>query len=179
MFIKRLSVLISSSIVVLMSQFAFASKATNVTCPTADQIKQFSYLASFPFGFNNKSKSMKSVAVAVNMEELEAESGWALVMHPLEVGQSETAPQALQNAIDKLQPVSSTPFNYTIVDDLEIPVCAYTLPGNQQFNALAYYIDESYDDMDDDNFAKVRSKTSHQRMRMLKIAKQVKQLIRQ
>ena len=179
MYIKRLSVLISSSIVVLMSQFAFANKATSVNCPTADQIKQFSHLASFPFGFNSESKSMKSVAVAANMEELDAESGWALVIHPLEVSQSETAPQVVQNAIDKLVPVSSTPFNYTIVDDLEVPVCAYTLPGNQQVNALAYYVDQSFDDMDDDNFAKVRSKISHKRMRMLKIAKQVKQLIRQ
>lgn len=178
MIIKRLSVLISSSLLVLMSQFAFANEPTNVTCPTADQIKHFSYLASFPFGFNNKSKNLKSVAVAVNMEDLNAEAGWALVMHPLEVGQSETAAQVVENTVDKLVPVSSSPFNYTIVDDLEIPVCAYMLPGNQQINVLAYYIDESYDDMDDDNFAKVRSKISHQRMRMLKIAKQVKHLVR-
>lgn len=179
MHIRRLSVILASSIVVLMSQFVSANETPTVMCPTADQIKQFSYLASFPFGFNNESKSLKSVIVAANLEEIEAESGWALVMHPLEIGSSETAPQVAQNAIDKLVPVSNTPFNYTIVDDLEISVCAYTLPGYQQVNVLAYYIDQSYDDMDDDNFAKIRSKINHQRMRMLKIARKVNQLIRQ
>lgn len=181
MYIRRLSVLISSSVFAFMSHLAFAQKVAQVTCPTADEIKQFSYLASYPYGFNHESKNLKSIGVAVNMSDVDsdADSGWALVMHPLEVGQSESAVDVVQNTLEKLIPVSSTPFNYTVIDDLDIPVCAYTLPGNQEVNALAYFVDQSYDDMDDENFAKGRSKMSHQRIRMLKIVKQIKQFIRQ
>lgn len=193
MFNKRIFVIMLSSLIALFSQFVFATQAANVTCPTSDQIKQYSSLFSAPYGFNNKSKSLKSVTVATDFTEMneETRAGWFLVVYPLEVNQAELAPQVLKNTLDNLIPVSSVPFNFMAIDDVEFTVCAYTLPGNQELNALAYYVDETDadDDFDDDDFEddqitmKKHLKHHHKHIRILKIAKhmliakQIKQFI--
>lgn len=172
---------LSSSILCLTSAAVFATGQVNLPCPTMDEISQYSSLASFPFGFNQHSKKMTVVAVTTNLAELDdnSHSNWALVIHPLEVGQLESEGVVVKDVLGKLQPVSITPFQYNVVDDLQMPVCIYQLPGNKDVNAMAYFIDNSYDDFDDDNFAKLRSKVSHHRAHMIKMAKQVKQFLKQ
>ena len=179
MSVRNISLVISSSILVFMSQLVFANQDNNLICPTALEIKAFSYLASFPYGFNPHSKSIQMIAAAANTENSEGPAGWGLVIHPLEVNQSSSPEQVVNSALTKLTPVSKTPFHYTMIDDVAVEVCAYVLPENSQVQALAYYVDGRYDDMDSDYFAKSQSKVSRQRVRIMKMVQHVKQLVRQ
>lgn len=181
---KRVAVLCSASILTLMSQVSFADQAQHLACPTIEQIQKFSPVASFPYAFNPAQQTIKAVAVAANMDELDDDAAaetWAVVIHPVDVTLSGTPAEATQTVLDGLIPASTEPFNYTVVDDVDVPVCAYKLPNRPKMSILAYYINTEIGDMDDDmddDFVKLNVKADSKHKRMLAIAKRAKQFVR-
>lgn len=169
-------------IALLVSHSAMAVNAPEVACPTAGQISQFSYGAAFPYGFDKHSQRAKFI---VGAEEPEAGTSavngdWLLFMYPISVRQADDVQTIAQSVIQHLVPVTPVAFQFNLVDDIQLPFCVYSLPGHDDVNAIAYFIDNGFDgDYDDDNgdfSAKIHSKVNHSRLRMMKIMKHAKQL---
>jgi hypothetical protein len=179
---RRLWSVLSGGFFVLLSAVSFANEPAELVCPSMEEIGQYSPAVSFPYGFNQQSQKMQVLAAAGKVDENDNGEdsnvgSWVLMIHPLEVGESDVANQVIKDALENLQPVSVTPFQYNVVEDKQLPVCAYRLHGHKEVSALAYYMDDYSDDFDDDDFAKLHPKVSHSKMRVIKMAQHVKQFL--
>lgn len=168
----------------MIVQTSFANNAVPA-CPSAEQMSNFNYLASFPYGFDQPKKRINLLALAVEPEAATSNinGDWIVLTYPLKARPEDNIPAVMEENFKTLQPYSTIPFQVSLIDDQNIPLCVYTSQGNPKLNILAYFIDNHYydDDCDmgcDDDFAHVAtSKKKHHRLRMMKIAKHVKTLL--
>lgn len=173
----------SCCFVLLISQTAIAGNSSNIACPTTEQVSQFNYGAAFPYGFDKHSQRAKFIIGADEAEnETSASNGdWLLFVYPVSARQTDDVRTIAQTIIEHLVPITPFAFQFNLVDDLQLPFCVYSLPGHDDVNALAYFVDngfdDDYDDDDNDFNSKIRSKVHHNRLRMMKIVKHVQQML--
>jgi len=159
---------------------AFSAHAQVLNCPSTAEIGQLTYGAALPYGFDKKTLRAKFVVGALETERnnLNENGEWILLMYPVAARQSENIQTLSQSYIERLVKVTPTPYQFNIVDDIQLTFCAYAVPGQDDVTAMAYFIDNNYDDdeYDDDFSAKIKSKVSHSRQRMMKLIQHTKQM---
>lgn len=170
--------------VLFISFNAVSAHAQELTCPSTEEIGQLTYGAAFPYGFDKRTLRAKFVVGAQETEgnNLNENGEWMLLMYPVAARQSEDLQTLSQSLIERLVPVTPTPYQFNVVDDIQLPFCAYAVPGQNDITAMAYFIDNGYNDDEDDSDdgddfpAKVKSKVSHSRLRMMKLMQHAKHM---
>ena len=140
----------------LSFNLAFAGKNSLTECPSVDELKTFSFDSSIPYGFDTSTKSMKFVTFADQSLAMDNEA-LILALYPVMVGAGEQPEKNMYALIEKLQLESLTPLTYRIADDMTLPICVYTLPGNNNVSALVMY---DNGDIFDKDFVTLESKNS-------------------
>ena len=116
---------------------AFCADTSDVVCPTTNELQQFNLLETFMHGFDPKTQKITFAALL----EQGVLGNWALEIDLMQAGQGDDVTVITTETVQQLMPVSSTPF----ADDLSgltgerLPVCVYTLPGNDRVFALAFF----------------------------------------
>lgn len=121
-------------------QESSASNVEDIVCPTVDQLKQYKLIFTDAGGYDQNSQRMSFSAV-LNPGGNESDRGWSLGIDSMQAEKGEDLNAILTSTIGKLEPVSSDPFQFieTIWEKEKTPVCVYTVPGNENINALAIY----------------------------------------
>ena len=171
-----------SGICLLLCNPIFANDKVITTCPGVDEIAQFDYVASFPYQYNYHSNKLAISALAANLTEdpnNSNASGWAIFIHPLEIGQSDSEKLVVKETLANLNLVTPIPFQYNVFDDIRIPVCVYHLHGHKEVSIMAYYINDHIHQFDDENnnIKNIKSKVDQQRARIINLAKNIKGLL--
>ena len=82
---------------------------------------------------------MKFITVAD--KPMQGDGQIILALNPVMVSAGEDPEKNSHELIGKLQLESMTPATYRIAQDVTLPICIYTVPGNDNVSALAFYDD--------------------------------------
>lgn len=141
----------------------------NITCPTVEELKQFDFEFAAPYGFDNKTKSLKFMTYEYGFMP-NTEQSWDFFLYPVKVKSSHDVEGSIKTVVDALEPVSGVPFEYKIGDEVYNDLCIYTLPGDEDVQAIAM-LGFNDGNMDDDNYLTQSNKKKH--ARVLRMAKQL------
>ena len=135
-------------------------------CPSIEELQALHFDVSFPYGFDNHTKSMKFVAVADKFSKND-EDDYVFVVYPITMGAEEDPKLNLRTLVGKLQSESLVPFKYNITNHIVLPMCVYTLPENNKVNALVYF-DNGHPKPNDPEFMQLMGKKgNHNQMKQL------------
>ena len=135
-------------------------------CPSVEELQALHFEVSFPYGFDNHTKSMKFIAVADKFSQRD-EDNFILVVYPVTMAAEADPKLTLRTLVGKLQPESTTPLKYNVTNKDTLPMCVYTLPGDNHVNALVYF-DNGDEEPVDPEFLKSSGKSnSHNRVKQL------------
>lgn len=131
---------------VLLSSLFFSlgtAHAAPVFCPPAEAFLQFKHEGSVPYGYDAKAKSMKMVSIATPKrsryyDENDYDIESILVIHPMLVAKDIKPKEAFSELIQQLELASDEAFQYSYDRDFKVGVCPYTVPGNENLNAMLY-----------------------------------------
>lgn len=158
-----LNKIFSCGIVMLASHALYAIDASEVTCPTAEQLKQFHFTNDYisqAINFDAESQRVQYFVEAEQDHRInhDLRSHWTFFSSTISAGQNEDMTTLLDKTIEQLVPVSPTAFQYnTEIEDqghkYQDPICIYRLPNNNKFSAILSFIDfmGEDDDPNDDN----------------------------
>lgn len=143
---------------------AIADNDQLINCPSVDELKTFNFDSAIPYRFDKATKSMKFVTFA--NKTLNETADLVLVLYPVIVGPGEQPEKNMRELTEKLQLESATPLTYRLADDLTVPMCAYSLPQDNNVNALLIY---DNGDLIDESDVALDAKNKHQRsMKLIK-----------
>ena len=145
---------------------AFAGKNLLTECPSVDELKTFNFDSAIPYRFDNSTKSMKFITFAD--KSIDDDADLVLALYPVMVGVGEQPEKNMHELIEKLQLESMTRLSYRIADDITLPMCVYTLPGNNNVSALVIY---DNGDIFDENYVALEAK-SNKHLHSIKMVKQ-------
>ncbi|MCR9191055.1 MAG: hypothetical protein NXI01_00140 [Gammaproteobacteria bacterium] len=121
----------------MATQFGFAfSPITPRPCPSVDMLKNFDgdYIESMPMSFDPQTQTMK-MTVLQKRAFRDIDGAFAryeklvFVMSSIAIAQGEEVEDKAQALLSNMQLDADMPFMFRAYKDLVVPVCSYSLPG--------------------------------------------------
>lgn len=123
---------------------AIASQVENITCPTIEEIKQFKLFNVSSDYFNKKTNGI--IFSGRLWQNIPLKDGsWSFWINDLSTNKDSNIKDSLNAAIEKLEPVSITSFQYDYSLDFDThkvvktPICFYQDPNDDSVHAIASY----------------------------------------
>jgi hypothetical protein len=129
---------------VILSPALIAASAPEVTCPTVSQLQTYVLDATDLSGFDQKTQ--QALFDALMYEKSLDRKHWYFSIIAMKASKDDDVRALIADTINQLQPVSNDPFQYMEWrwKSEKVPVCIYTIPGNNTLYAEAALYDPLY-----------------------------------
>jgi len=131
----------------VLFQPSFASENTLSVCPIVEELPSFQFQLALPFGFDTTTKSVKFITIsdkfipstdvpAINFQSNKV--GLNFILYPVLTTTGESIQKSRDDLIATLQSETVLPYTYLLAQNVEIKLCVYTQPGNDNTVGLVF-----------------------------------------
>ncbi|MGV3740489.1 MAG: hypothetical protein ACO1N3_04275 [Gammaproteobacteria bacterium] len=130
-----------AAMMILSAQTAMSSESMTV-CPSIEMLKAFDgdFIQTYPVSFDPNTGMTMSIMQRRDFKDADGMFAGYGNLHFILTGVSENADEdaetKAQALLSDMQLDSDTPYQYRAFKDVMIPVCSYSLPGNDAIKAV-------------------------------------------
>ncbi len=118
-------------------------------CPAVETLSSYTYGVALPYAYNQNVKKTQFVSVALEPTRFGDDARAGLVVYPLSVSFEEEPETKMKALISQLVLETPNPINYRIAARETLPLCIYTVPGN---NVTAFLFKQDGEDSEEHIF---------------------------
>lgn len=117
-----------------------------ITCPSVKALQGYEFGVALPYAFNKNNKLVSFISVAIEPTMDDTRPYLGLVIYPVPVAFTDSPETNTKALIANLEQETESSVTYAISKGEEIPMCIYSLPGNNQVTAFLFSDDGEYYD---------------------------------
>jgi len=131
----------------VLFQTSFANENTLSVCPIVEELASFQFQLALPFGFDSTTKSVKFITISDKLilpSELSSTNvqsnkvGLNFILYPVLTPTGVSIENSRNELIATLQSETVLPYTYLLAQNVEIKLCVYTQPGNDNTVGLVF-----------------------------------------